>query len=81
MLFRSASGHTAHLGFLLLASIGTMRMLLELLFKILRRDYAPGKFPSMVGPYADRAERRHVFLTPYALTWLLYLVLCSQPGW
>jgi hypothetical protein len=76
-----ASGHTAHLGFLLLASIGTMRMLLELLFKMLPRDYAPGKFPSMVGRYADWAERRRVFIAPYALTWLLYLVLCSQPGW
>ena len=73
-----ASGHTTDLGFLLLASIGTMRMLLELLFKILVRDYAPGKFPSMVGRYTEWLERRQHFVTPYALTWLLYLVLCSR---
>jgi len=74
-----ASNHTRDLGFLLLASIGTMRMLLELLFKLLVRDYAPGKFPSMVGRYSEWLERRRHFVTPYALTWLLYLVLCSHP--
>ena len=76
-----AAGHTTDLAFLLLAAIGTMRMLLELLFKMLPRDYAPGKFPSMVGRYAVWLERRRTFVTPYALTWLLYLVLCSHPGW
>ena len=73
-----ASGHTTDLVFLLLASIGTMRMLLELLFKLLVNDYAPGKFPSMIGRYSQWIERRRHFITPYALTWLLYLVLCSR---
>ena len=76
-----AAGHTTDLAFLLLAAIGTMRMLLELLFKMLPRDYAPGKFPSIVGRYTEWAERRRVFVTPYALTWLVYLVLCSHPRW
>jgi hypothetical protein len=76
-----AAGHTTDLAFLLLAAIGTMRMFLELLFKMLPRDYAPGKFPSMVGRYAVWLDRRRHFVTPYALTWLLYLVLCSHPGW
>jgi hypothetical protein len=67
--------------FLSLASIGTMRMLLELLFKILPRDYAPGKFPSMVGRYTHWLERRRHFVTPHALTWWLYLVLISHPEW
>lgn len=76
-----AAGHTAHLGFLLLSAIGTMRMLLELLFKMLPRDYAPGKFPSMIGRYTHWTERRRMFLAPYALTWIVYLVLCSHPLW
>jgi len=78
-----ASGHTdnVHQPFLVLASIGTMRMLLELLFKMVRRDYAPGKFPSMVGRYTEWIERRRHFLTPYAITWLLYLILASHPEW
>ena len=76
-----AAGHAADLGFLLLAAIGTMRMLLELLFKMLPRDYAPGKFPSMMGRYTEWADRRRLFVTPYALTWLVYLILCSHPQW
>jgi hypothetical protein len=78
-----ASGHVEniHQPFLFLASIGTMRMLLELLFKMVRPDYAPGKFPSMIGRYTEWTERRRHFLTPYAITWLLYMVLCSHPSW
>jgi len=76
-----ASEHTADLAFQLLAAIGTMRMFLELLFKMLPRDYAPGKFPSMIGRYTEWTERRRHFIAPYAVTWLLYLVLCSHRGW
>lgn len=76
-----ASGHTADPAFLLLATIGSMRMFLELLFKMLVRDYAPGKFKSMTGPFAEwYAHRRH-FVVPYALTWLVYVVLASHPNW
>lgn len=74
-----AAGHTSSPLFLLLGAIGTMRMLLELLFKMVVPDYAPGKFRSMVGPHTDWQARRQHFLTPYALTWILYLVLCSRP--
>jgi len=76
-----ASGHTTHPLFLLLASIGSMRMFLELLFKMLPRDYAPGKFSSMVGPFGVWYQRRQYFVAPYALTWGLYLVLCSHTAW
>lgn len=76
-----ASGHTTHPAFLLLASIGSMRMFLELLFKMLPRDYTPGKFPALVGPFPEWYARRRHFITPYALTWALYVLLCSHAGW
>lgn len=75
------SGHTSDAAFLLLGAIGSMRMFLELLFKMVVRDYAPGKFRSMTGPFTEWAERRRFFLTPYALTWLLYVVLSSHATW
>jgi len=76
-----ASGHTGNPLFLLLAAIATMRMFLELLFKILRHDYTPGKFQSLTGPFVEWNYRRRFFLAPYAVTWALYLVLCSHAGW
>jgi len=76
-----SAGHTSNGVFLVLGAIGTMRMFLELLFKILRSDYTPGKFPSLVGPYTLWQERRRYFLLPYAITWLLYLILDSHPEW
>ena len=75
------SGHTTDDVFLLLGTIGSMRMFLELLFKIVVRDYAPGKFRSMTGPFAEWTVRRRLFLAPYALTWLLYIVLSSHSNW
>jgi hypothetical protein len=76
-----ASGHTDHPAFLLLAAIGSMRMFLELLFKIVVPEYVPGKFRSMTGPFTEWMQRRRFFLRPYALTWLLYVVLCSRVTW
>lgn len=70
-----AALHTTNLAFLLLASIGSMRMFLELLFKVLVRGYAPGKFRSMHGAFDAWARRRRVFLVPYAATWVLYVAL------
>jgi hypothetical protein len=70
--------HTASLPFLLLASIGTMRMFNELLFKMIVRDYAPGKFKSMVGPFQEWMTRRRYFLAPYAATWFLYAILLAR---
>jgi hypothetical protein len=49
--------------------------------KILPRDYAPGKFRSMTGPFPDWLAKRHQFLVPYALAWLLYAALCSHSNW
>ena len=76
-----ASGHTGDTGFLLLAAIGSMRMFLELLFKMLIPDYAPGKFRSMTGPFPEWMTRRQYFLAPYAITWLLYVALSSHVNW
>ncbi len=70
-----ASLHTTDVAFLLLAAIGSMRMFLELFFKVLVRGYAPGKFRSMTGPFPLWTARRRYFLVPYAATWALYLVL------
>lgn len=76
-----ASGHTADPAFLLLAAIGSMRMFLELLFKLLVPGYAPGKFRSMTGPFVEWTTRRRRFVVPYAMTWALYLLLCSHVEW
>lgn len=66
--------HTTSLPFMLLGSVGTERMINELLFKILRRGYVPGKFPSLVARFPEWERRRRVFLVPYAATWVLYVV-------
>jgi hypothetical protein len=73
-----ASGHTADPGFLLLAAIGSMRMFLELLFKMVVPGYAPGKFRSMTGPFTEWVALRRRFLVPYVVTWALYVVLSSH---
>jgi hypothetical protein len=73
-----AAGHTADPGFLLLAAIGSMRMFLELLFKMVVPEYAPGKFRSMTGPFTEWVTRRRHFLLPYVATWALYIVLSSH---
>lgn len=73
-----AAAQTGELGFLLLAAIGSMRMFLELLFKIIVPDYVPGKFRSMAGPFSRWAWWRRVFLVPYATTWVLYVVWLSH---
>jgi len=72
--------HTDSLAFLLLASIGSMRMFNELFFKMIVRDYAPGKFRSMVGPFQEWMTRRRHFVPPYAATWALYIALLVRLG-
>lgn len=69
------SFHTTSLAFLLLAAIGSMRMFLELFFKMIVRGYAPGKFKSMVGPFQEWMTKRRQFIAPYAATWALYVAL------
>jgi hypothetical protein len=67
--------HTNSLTFLLLASIGSMRMFNELFFKMIVRDYAPGKFKSMIGPFQEWNAKRRYFIPGYAATWGLYVTL------
>jgi len=75
------AGHTDHLPFMMLATFGTYRMILELLFKMVVPGYAPGKFFSITGSYTDWTSSRWCFLPPYVATWALYLVLATHPGW
>lgn len=75
-----AAWHGASLPFLLLASIGTERMVNELFFKILRHGYVPGKFRSMIALFPDWMRRRRYFLAPYAATWALYVILLAGRG-
>ena len=73
-----ASWHTQSLIFLLLAAYGSCRMFLELFFKIVRRDYSPGKFSSTVGSFKEWTVRKKYFLVPYVATWLIYLAMLSR---
>jgi hypothetical protein len=75
-----AAMHTTDLAFLFLASVGTMRMCNELFFKILVKDYAPGKFRSMTGPFPVWLALRRYFLVPYMATWVLYVTFLVQPA-
>ena len=65
---------TNHPLFHLLATIGFMRMFLELIYKILVDDYVPGKFKSMKAKYPEWSMNRKWFLFPYALTWTLFIL-------
>lgn len=69
------SFHTSSPAFLLLASYGSMRMFNELFFKMVVRDYTPGKFKSLVGPFQEWMRKRRYFIPPYAATWVLYMIL------
>ena len=51
---------------------------MELLVKMRVRDDAPGKFRA---PFAEWNASRRRFVVPYAITGLLYVVLCSHPRW
>lgn len=73
-----ASWHTSTLIFLMLAAYGSNRMFLELFFKILQPGYAPGKFRSMTGSFAEWTRQRKYFLLPYGVTWLLWVGLLLQ---
>ena len=70
-----ASWHTQSLIFLLLAAYGSCRMFLELFFKMIRRDYSPGKFSTTVGSFTEWTLRKKYFLVPYVATWLIYLAI------
>ena len=54
-----------------------MRMVNELLFKMVIPDYTPGKFKSLTGPFQEWMMRRKYFLRPYVATWMLYVVLLA----
>ena len=58
--------------FHLLGTIGFMRMFLELLYKILVKQYVPGKFKSMIAKYPEWSANRKWFLIPYTLTWSMF---------
>jgi hypothetical protein len=35
----------------------------------------------MAGPFVHWTSRRQYFVVPYAVTWLVYLALCSHSDW
>ena len=61
--------------FHLLGTIAVMRMLIELLFKILSKNYVPGKFKSMIPIYPEWSKKRKKFLVPYTITWFIGIAL------
>ena len=61
--------------FLLFGTIAVMRMLIELIFKILSKGYVPGKFVSMEPVYPVWKKRRWAFLLPYTITWVVFIYL------
>lgn len=75
------SYHTESLVFLLLGSLGSLRMFNELVFKMIVRGYTPGKFASMTGPFHEWMSRRRLFLPPYAATWCIYVILYVRLTW
>ena len=69
------SFHTSQLEFLVLGAIALERMINELVFKLLRPGYVPGKFKLQPAPYPEWLTRRRWFLVPYTLTWLVAIAL------
>ncbi len=60
--------------FHLFGTIGFMRMFLELLYKILSKEYVPGKFKLMIARYPEWLKRRKWFLIPYSFTWSIFIL-------
>jgi hypothetical protein len=73
------SFHTNQLEFLVLGTIALERMFNELLFKLMRPGYVPGKFHLQAPLYPEWLARRRWFLVPYALTWVLAIGLWFWP--
>ena len=65
------SFHTNQLEFLVLGTIAIERMFNELVFKLLKPGYVPGKFKSCVASHPEWLTRRRRLLVPYASTWVL----------
>ncbi|MBM3308748.1 MAG: hypothetical protein FJY77_00680 [Candidatus Altiarchaeales archaeon] len=60
-------------GVVLLSSIGVERMVTEL-YKSFFRPASPGKFKSEKPVYETWLQRRRIFVIPYAVSWLAFLV-------
>jgi hypothetical protein len=71
----TASFATTNPLFLLFGTIAIFRMLIELLFKILSKEYVPGKFKSLEPIYPSWKVKRKIFLVPYFATWTLLVIL------
>lgn len=61
--------------FLLLGTYALMRIFIEFLFKVLCKNYVPGKFKSMKPKYPAWSNKRRVFLIPYIITWMIMALL------
>jgi hypothetical protein len=67
--------HAGGLPFFLLGAIACERMLTELFFKIMRPGYVGGHFRSTDPAFPEWTVRRRVFIVPYVLTWLFFVIL------
>ncbi len=61
--------------FILFGAIGFERMIVELYKGFLKRRYSPGKFKLKNPKYVSWFNRRKIFILPYSLTWLFFIIL------
>ncbi|HEV3139093.1 MAG TPA: hypothetical protein VGY57_01185 [Vicinamibacterales bacterium] len=67
--------HAGGLRFFVLGAIACERMMTELFFKIMRPGYVGGHFMTADPLYPEWIRRRWMFGVPYAMTWILFVLL------
>lgn len=65
----------------MLGTIAFERVINELVFKLLRQGYVPGKFKSQKARFPKWMRWRKWFLVPYAITWVVIVWLWIWPLW
>lgn len=71
------SSYTANPGVIMLSSMGLERMLTEAYKTFIARKI-PGKFKAEKPAHIEWLAKRRIFLTPYALTWVLFILLLQH---
>jgi hypothetical protein len=65
---------TSNYSFLLFSCIGAERMTVEF-YKTFMTKNPPGKFKSKNPKYKDWIEKRKIFILPYFLTWVVFIIM------
>jgi hypothetical protein len=73
------SFHTDRLEFIVLGAIALERMFNEVVFKLMRPGYVPGKFRSMSPLFPAWLDKRRKLLMPYVATWMIVAALWIWP--